>query len=153
MDIRQATAADLLAITQLFYDTVTVINQVDYTPEQIAAWRAGASNSEGWETRIQQQYFLVAEEQDTILGFGSLTPDGCIDLLYVHKDYQGRGIAARLLTTLENQARSRGLSLLYAYVSLTARPFFEHHRYRVVRRQTVEVRGAKMDNYQMEKRI
>lgn len=153
MTLRQATLADLPYITQLFYETIAAINQADYTPEQIVAWQAGANNAEGWAMRIQQQYFLVAEAQHAILGFGSVNPSGYIDVLYVHKDYQGQGIASQLLTALENQAYCLGLNLLFANVSLTAQPFFERHRFHTLYRQTVEVRGIAMDNYRMEKRL
>ena len=42
--------------------------------------------------RINQNT-LIAEMNGVIIGFGSIDKSGCLDLLFVHKDYQKQGVA------------------------------------------------------------
>lgn len=151
--IRRAETADLPAITQLFYDTITTINAADYTPEQVAVWRAGYADTDRWQNRLNNQYFILAEEAGNLCGFGSVTADGYIDVLYVHKDYQRKGIAGQLATTLDAHARQRGFVEVYADVSLTARPFFAQRGFKIVREQQQQVGTTLFTNYRMVKRL
>jgi putative acetyltransferase len=88
-----------------------------------------------------------------IAGFSDLEPDGHIDMLYVHPDFQRRGVARALLQHVEQIARAMGLRRLYTEASLTARSAFEAMGFRVIVPQTVSVHGESMTNYRMEKRL
>ncbi|RSK34527.1 GNAT family N-acetyltransferase [Hymenobacter metallilatus] len=150
MLLRRATAADAPRIGQLFYDTITQVNAADYTPAQVAAWRAGWQNLPGWAAKIEQQYFLVAEATpDTLGGFASLASDGYLDFLFVSAAHQRQGIARQLLTALLEQAVRLGLSGVHTDASSTARPFFSHHGFRLKREQELVVRGVRLTNYRM----
>jgi putative acetyltransferase len=91
--------------------------------------------------------------EDRIAGFSDLEPDGHVDMLYVHPDFQRRGIARALLQHIEKSARALDLRRLYTEASITARPAFEAVGFRVIVPQTVTVRGESMTNYRMEKRL
>ncbi|HTX06424.1 MAG TPA: GNAT family N-acetyltransferase, partial [Steroidobacteraceae bacterium] len=86
-----------------------------------------------------------------IAGFSDLEADGHIDLLYVHPDFQRRGVARALLEHIESAARERSLLRLYTEASITARPVFEARGFRVIAPRTVTVGGESMINYRMEK--
>ena len=153
MMIRQADSADIDSITQLFYETITAVNQAHYDANQVAAWRAGYSNKNRWLSRVEEQFFLVALNEDELIGFSSIAQDGYLDLLFVHKDYQRQGIATQLLKTIEMFAAGSSIAILYADVSITAQPFFKQQHFTVDYEQVVEVRGVKMKNYRMSKRV
>ena len=70
MDIKRATLDDVDAISRLFYDTVTNICNADYNEEQIVAWTS-RNNAERWQSKVQDQYFFVAENLGNIIGFAS----------------------------------------------------------------------------------
>ena len=94
---------------------------------------------------------LLAEEDDVLLGFASLDVEGgLIDHLYVHKDYQRRGIASALCDQLESWAIS---SVLSTEASLTAVRFFSARGYQLVRRQQVVRRGVMLANIIMKKSL
>ena len=73
---------------------------------------------------------------------------GYLDRLYVHRDFQGRGVATALCDALEAQTPAPRYT---THASITARPFFESRGYRVTRAQQVERRGVWMTNFVMEK--
>ncbi|RSK44547.1 GNAT family N-acetyltransferase [Hymenobacter perfusus] len=151
MLLRRATAADAPRIGQLFYDTITQVNCADYTPVQLEAWRGGWQNLAGWETKIEVQYFLVAEDKATATlgGFASLAPDGYLDFLFVSAAYQRQGIARQLLTALLDQAACLKLPDIYTDASVTAQPFFFRHGFAVAQEQQLLVRGVELLNYRM----
>lgn len=153
MTLRRATAADAGRIGQLFYDTITHVNCADYTPAQVAAWRAGWQNTAGWEVKIREQHFLVADDDATaaLAGFASLTPEGYLDFLFVSFQHQGQGVARQLLSALLAHAAHAQLPTVYTDASITARPFFAHHGFQVEREQQLVLRGVALTNYRMVK--
>lgn len=155
MILRQATAADVPQIGQLFYDTISQVNSRDYTPAQVEAWRAGWLNTASWLAKLDAQYFLVAGEADgSLAGFGYLCPtSGLLDFLFVSARHQRQGVAQELLKTLLNRAVSLGLSVVHTNASVTAQPFFERQGFVVERAQQIVVRGVELSNYRMVKHL
>jgi putative acetyltransferase len=151
--IRPATPDDLAEITELFYQTITLVNSKDYDPRQIESWAANAKNTNGWLQRLQEQYFILAEIEKEIVGFGSVAKDGYLDLLYVHHAFQRQGVARRLLDSLEQNANECKLASIYSDVSITARPFFEKHGYHIEQEQSKDVNGVIFRNFLMRKKF
>ena len=51
---------------------------------------------------IKTHYFIVAtNQQSQIVGFSSITHQGYLHSMFVHKDFQGKGIATILLNEIE----------------------------------------------------
>jgi putative acetyltransferase len=106
-----------------------------------------------WLRKITDQYFLLVENGDELMGCGSITPDGYLDMMYVSHLHQGKGIARHLVEKLEAFARDQTVTTIRSDVSLTARPFFERMGFRVVTPQQVEMDGLIFDNFVMEKEL
>ncbi|WP_167619508.1 GNAT family N-acetyltransferase [Maribellus sediminis] len=147
-----ASATDVEAILALFVDTINTVCAKDYTPEQRAVWTAGAQNTKRWLKKLEQHYFMVARLEETLVGFASLE-NNYIDFLFVHKDFQDRGIAKLLFETLREKAAENNIETLASDVSLTARPFFEKMGFVVIRKQDNPTRGVNLTNFRMEKRL
>lgn len=147
MIIRKYEPADCAAMAELFYNTVHTINAKDYTGEQLNVWAAGKMDLEKWNQSFQAHYSLVAVLKGTLVGFGDIDETGYLDRLYVHKDYQKKGIATALCDALE----AGNFSKVTTHASITARPFFEKRGYRVVKEQKVQRQGIFLTNYVMEK--
>ncbi len=149
MDIRAYRPQDCRQILKLFYHTVHSVNAADYSPEQLAVWATGEEDPAVWNASLTAHMTLVAVEGDLILGFGDMDVEaGYLDRLYVHKDYQGRGVATALCRRLEAAVPSGHIT---THASITARPFFLARGYRVVRQQQVQRRGIWLTNFVMEK--
>lgn len=85
------------------------------------------------------------------VAYALLEPDGHLDMLYCASAHAGRGLAARLLSHADEQARSIGVTRLYTEASELARKPFERAGYTVIERRDFELRGIPIHNYAMEK--
>lgn len=153
MKIRDYKSTDCTEIAQLFYETVHAVNARDYTKSQLDVWADGRVDITVWNQSFLAHHTLVAEEGNTMVGFCDMDRNGYLDRLYVHKDYQRKGIATALVNELEKQIAMYGISLFTTHASITAKPFFEKQGYIVIRENTVVRDGMELTNFIMEKCI
>lgn len=149
MIIRDYQPSDCKEITELFYNTVHTVNAKDYTKEQLDVWATGQVDLEKWNQSLQEHYSIVAIENEVIVGFGDIDKTGYLDRLFVHADYQGKGIATGICNQLEQTIQGN----ITTHSSITAKPFFEKRGYRVIKEQQVERQGIFLANFIMEKRL
>lgn len=147
MVLRKYQSSDCKEVTELFFNTVHIINAKDYTKEQLDVWATGQVDLEKWDQSLQEHYSVVAVENDVIVGFGDIDSTGYLDRLFVHADYQGRGIATAICNQLEQAVPGR----ITTHASITAKPFFEKRGYKVIKEQKVERQGIFLTNFVMEK--
>lgn len=147
MIIRAYRPSDISEIAELFYNTVHTINARDYSKEQLDAWATGQVDLDMWNQSFQEHTSVVAVEDGRIAGFGDIDQTGYLDRLYVHAEYQGRGIATGICDCLEQAVQGN----IITHASITARPFFESRGYKVVKEQQVERQGIFLTNFIMIK--
>lgn len=152
MFLRPYRPADKRPLQQLFYDTVRSVNARDYSAEQIERWAPEEPNREAW-ARLDLQHCFVVEYQKQLVGFASLSDEGLVDYLYVHKDFQNRSIASTLLKQLERFARKKGFEKLSTEASITALGFFEKMGFRVLSLQNKVYSGLEFPQFLMEKNL
>ncbi len=140
-------------IADLYYNTIHEIAAADYTPEQLAAWAPSPIDYAAWKRRLAKSCPAVAVEGDEVIGFAELRAEGYIDCFYVHARWQHKGVGTALLTRLEQLAVAAGRRRLQAAVSITARPFFLAHGFRVLRENLARRGGQTLTNILMEKTI
>lgn len=147
MEIRKYQQSDCREVTELFYNTVHTVNAKDYTKEQLDVWAVEQVDLEKWNQSLQEHYSIVAVENEVIVGFGDIDKTGYLDRLYVHADYQRKGIATAICNQLEQAIRLN----ITTHASITAKPFFEKRGYKVVKEQQVERQGIFLTNFVMTK--
>jgi putative acetyltransferase len=151
--IRKFELRDLDECISLFRNTIHAINAKDYNESQLAAWAPNNIDRDIWEKKFTESIALVAEMNTEIVGFGNITHQGYVDMLYVHKNFQRQGVAKEILGKLESLASDTNSHYFATEASITARPFFESMGYHVLEKQTKEFRGEKFINYVMQKSI
>ncbi len=102
---------------------------------------------EKWDQSFKEHFSLVAVDNEIIIGFGDIDRSGYLDRLFVHSDYQRKGVATAICNQLEQEVQGS----IVTHASITARPFFEKRGYKVVKEQQVERRGILLTNFVMEK--
>lgn len=128
--IRPATAADAEAVHKIVLQALRETNARDYPSSVIERLILTlpdkvASNLETWCA-------FVAIVNGRVVGTGSLNGQ-TVTSVYVHPDYQGRGIATKLMDEVENAANAQSQRTLSVQSSVTAKTFYAKRDFKIVR--------------------
>lgn len=150
--IRPLEEKDIHDMQSLFHSTVLNVNIKDYTKEEVEDWASCGDDMEHWKEILFNNQFIGAfNEQGCLIGYSSMNKNGYMHSMFVHKDWQGKGIATLLLSEVEKIARQYKVKEITSEVSKTARPFFEHKGYVVECEQKQQANRLKLTNYKMKK--
>ena len=152
--IRAALQSDAVELKKLFQNTVLAINRRDYSQAEVEDWASCGDDLSKIGKMIETHYFIVAvNRQSEIVGFSSITPQGYLHSMFIHKDFQGKGVATLLLNEIERYAVAAGITRITSEVSITARPFFEKRGYIVEVEQKRRANQLSLTNYWMAKSL
>lgn len=142
------------AVEAVMLASIRTIGLRGYSPEQIGAW-AGRAEDFRVQPRVEAGAIVLAasEGDGPPVAYALIEPDGHFDHLYCHPDHVGHGLGTRLITAVEELARSWGLDRLFTEASELARPVFARAGYIELHRRDLDLDGVAIHNFAMEKRI
>lgn len=136
---RKNTSAILALISGKHNDKINIIDNGKFED-----WRLKMkANLEKKRTYEKISLFIAM----SLVGFGDIDKTGYLDRLFVHADYQRKGIATAICNQLEQAVQGN----ITTDASITAKPFFEKRDYKIVKEQQVERQGIFLTNYVMIK--
>ena len=154
LGIHPLTELDIPEMRELFRTTVLTVNSKDYTKEEVEDWTSCGDSVAHWKNLLAKNDYVGAiDRQGKIIGFSSMNAEGYLHSMFVHKDQQGKGLATLLLSEVEKIARKYDVHKINVEASITARPFFEKHGYKVVKEQKAKANRLWLTNYVMEKAL
>lgn len=126
--IRRATLDDRQAIYEIQRAAILETCRRSYPEEDVTVW-AGLLSPDSYHA-IQDRYFVVAEREGRIEGFGQLDEqEGEVEAIYVSPSASGRGAGSAILQHLEERAGQCGLQELKVRSTLNAESFYARHGY------------------------
>jgi putative acetyltransferase len=149
--LRPFLPADTPILAAIFVASVEALTGDDYGETQQEAWTAVADDEEAFGRRLASELTLVATIDGSPVGFASLKGKDHVDLLYVHPESVGQGVAAMLCDALEKLAGARGATSLTVDASDNAAEFFAKRGYEAKQRNTVSLNGEWLANTTMQK--
>lgn len=103
---------------------------------------------------IKTHYFIVAvNQQSQIVGFSSITSQGYLHSMFVHKDFQGKGIATMLLEEIERYAITAGIMRITSGSELDCSPFLWKKGYIVKEEQKRKANQLSLTNFWMAREM
>ncbi len=151
---REATISDVEILKELYKETVLTINIKDYSLEEVQDWASCGENIPHWIELINNLYFIIAlNETNQAIGFASIRKDGYLHSMFVHADYQQKGVATFLLTEIEKYATYHRIEMITSEVSLTAKTFFEKKGYCIEQEQKRQANQLYLTNFLMKKHL
>lgn len=152
--IFQAQITDVEQIRDLFCNTVRSVNSRDYCQAEVEDWASCGDDLTKLKSMIGTHYFVVARnDENRIIGFSSITPEGYLHSMFVDRDFQNVGVATALLSEVEQYAHDKDIAALSSDVSKTARAFFENKGYVVRTEQQHKANHLYLTNYKMVKNL
>lgn len=121
--IVKATAADAAEAWQLRNQAILRACKGFYDDSLLARWTAGEMTA-AFEAFVDRHLYAATLERK-MLGTGAVDlDDGKVDAVFVHPDWMGLGIGARIIRHLSELARHAGLKELWLESTLNAAPFY-----------------------------
>lgn len=151
--LRPFLPADTPVLAGILREAIFELTGEDYDPDQQQAWAEAAADEDALGSRLAAALTLVAVREGEPVGFISLAGNKLIDMLYVHPDVAGEGVAALLCDAAEKLARARGTKSLTADASDTALGFFQKRGYVPLQRNTVPRGNVWLGNTTVEKKF
>lgn len=157
MTIRKARIEDAKGIVETHYDAIHNITKTHYNKTIRNAWHSGVTQAKIEKTKKiiknSDEEIFVCTNNGKVIGFGSLVPShNELRAIYVHSNYGRKGIATKLLQTLEKRASTLKLPRIQLHSSLTAQDFYQKQGYKILHKGIHTLsNGTKMDSVLMEK--
>ncbi|MGA2042878.1 MAG: GNAT family N-acetyltransferase [Roseiarcus sp.] len=121
-----------------------------YTREQIEAWMAGRTPQGTLRAAEGGERFFVTEEAGAIAGYASWKEEELLSL-FVHPDFQGRGIGSMLLAACFDDAARSDASISVVKSVLGAEGFYARHGFGVVGPGSMSKRGVAIPHIWMRR--
>ena len=154
ISVRDYRPDDVQALANIYFNTIHKINIQHYTEEQVDVWAPTSSlETEGWAKKFPRTKPIIATVGDEIVGFAEFEPNGHIDCFYCHHEWIGKGVGSALMKEILQRAKNSHIHLIFAEVSITAKPFFEKWGFRIVTQQTIIRKGIELTNFKMERTV
>ena len=154
MRVREATSGDASAVLALHREAILARGPGAYDGDQVAAW-AERDDPSRYPIGDPNHEFVVCEVDDEVIAFGDLDAEsGEIVGVYVHPEYDRRGVGTAVLERLETAAADRGHGRVELTASKNAVGFYErrgYERLEEVRHTTTD--GVELDCVRMGKRL
>ena len=153
MRIRLAQDKDYAAIAHLHRATIRHINSKDYPEDIISVWsgRTKANRFRNSESKVKR---WVAVEDEKITGFCDHEKTECeIGGLYVHKDYQSKGIGKKLLEKAESSLKKMGCKKIKIMSTISAKNFYQRNGYKIIKKGLHMVENKKLKIFILSKTI
>ncbi|UZF94265.1 GNAT family N-acetyltransferase [Bosea sp. NBC_00550] len=119
-----------------------------YSPEQIAAWMQGRTPEGYLKAATSGEIFFVAETVSGIIGFASWEDDELL-ALFVHPDFQGRGVGSQLFEACISDAIASGSSITRVKAANGAVAFYANRGFVSVARGSVVKHGVTIEDTRM----
>ena len=128
--IRRASAADAEAVHKIVLLALRETNARDYPPSVIN--RLALTLPDKVASNLETWCAFVAIVNGQVVGTGSLN-GRTVSSVYIHPEYQRRGIATKLMDAVENVASAPSQGTLHVQSSITAKPFYAKRGFKTVR--------------------
>jgi len=151
--LRPFLPADTPVLAAIFVAAIQELTGDDYDETQQEAWASVADDEAGFGKKLAGELTLIASLKNAAVGFASLKGKDHIDMLFVHPNAAGQGVASALLDALEKLAGARGAKSLTVDASDNAQEFFRKRGYVAQQRNSVTINGEWLANTTMQKKL
>jgi len=132
--VRESALADAAAAAAVVRRSIKELCHEDHRGQAsiLEPWLENktAGSVAAWINSPDKFCTTATVESGEVVGFGMLSREGEVVLLYVSPTWVGRGVGHGLLDSMESAARDWGLAELFLDSTLTAKDFYERHGYR-----------------------
>ena len=153
MKLKQITKKDQLKLKEVYFDSVSSIDENIYSKEHKYAWA-----SQAWENSEFQKSLLKGIGSklicnNMIIGFATRYPQNRLSLLYVRGNFKKKGFGTMILNSIERDALNSGINKLNTEASLISYKLLLKSNWEIDRKEKVNIKGLIFERYRMFKNL
>ena len=151
MKLKQITKKDQLKLKEVYFDSVSSIDENIYSKEHKFAWAAQA-----WENSVFQKSLLKGIGSkliynNKIIGFATRYPENRLSLLYIRGNFKRKGFGTMILNSIERDAYKSGINKLNTEASLISYRLLLKRKWEIEGKEKVNIKGLIFERYKMFK--
>ena len=151
MKLKQIAKKDQLKLKEVYFDSISSIDENIYSREHKFAWA-----SQAWENSEFQKSLLKGIGSklicnNMIIGFATRYPQNRLSLLYVRGNFKRKGFGTMILNSIERDALNSGINKLNTEASLISYKLFLKRNWEIDCKEKVNINGLIFDRYRMFK--
>ncbi len=150
--LRWGEPSDHATLADIMFDAVRN-GPSQYSEQQRAAWVPIRRDGQAWNDRLATQNIIVGERDGRAMGFMTLAHGGYVDFAYIRPSARRTGLFRQMFERLEEQARLKGVSLLWVHASLAAQPAFATVGFEIRKYEEVALGSERLARFEMEKKL
>jgi len=155
--IRKTKIEDMKAVEDAHRRSILEICSKDYTTDQIEKFSGVKYTSDIWENSINNEYHISIDVNGCIEGMchAKIREDGDGEIvgLYFTKEVAGKGLGREIVEMAFKHLDEFKPNKIVLTGTITAKPFYEKMGFVEVEEKKLNIRGAEITCYRMEKSL
>ena len=151
MTLERITDKDQLKLKQVYFDSVSSIDENIYNKEYKFAWASQAWDNSIFEKSLLKGIGTKLVLNNKIIGFATRYPENRLSLFYVRGNYKRKGFGTIILDSIERDALKSGINKLKTEASLISYKLLLKRKWEIDRKEKVNINGLTFERYKMFK--
>ena len=151
MKLKQITKKDQLKLKEVYFDSVSSIDEKIYSKEHKFAWACQAWENSEFEKSLLKGIGSKLIYKNKIIGFATRYPENRLSLLYVRGNFKRKGFGIMLLNSIEKDALKSGINKLNTEASLISYKLLLKKNWEIDSKEKVNIKGLIFERYKMFK--
>ena len=151
MKLKQILKKDQLKLKEVYFDSVSSIDENIYSKEHKFAWACQAWENPEFDKSLLKGKGSKLIFNNEIIGFGIRYPENRLSLLYVKGYFKRKGIGTMILNSIEEDAWKSGVNILKTEASLISYKLLLKRKWDIDYKEKVNIKGLMFERYRMFK--
>ena len=151
MELKQITKKDQLKLKEVYFDSVSSIDENIYSKEHKFAWSCQAWENPEFQKSLLKGVGSKLIFNNEIIGFGIRHPENKLSLLYVRDNFKKKGFGTIILNSIERDALKSGINKLNTEASLISYKLLLKRNWEIDCKEKVNINGLIFERYKMFK--
>ena len=153
MKLKQITNKDQLKLKEVYFDSVSSIDENIYSKDHKFAWASQAWENSEFERTLLKGTGSKLIYNNKIIGFAIRYPKNRLSLLYVRGNFKRMGFGTMILNSIERDALKSGINKLNTEASLISYKLLLKRDWEIDSKEKVNIRGLIFERYRMFKNL
>ena len=151
MKLKQITKKDQLKLKEVYFDSVSSIDENIYSKEHKFAWASQAWENPEFQKSLLKGIGSKLIYNNKIIGFATRYPENRLSLFYVRGNFKRKGFGTIMLNSIERDAMKSGINKLNTEASLISYKLLLKSNWEIDHKEKINIKGLIFERYRMFK--